>query len=102
MSLFAVQRFSNNDHLAVHRQKHEFSLKFGGMANKSGEALLVGKEREGEGERERERERDVVHVCMSLCPPPSHQIRPRLPPGSSGIVKRVGSFRNLRTILLSR
>lgn len=35
------QRFSNNDHLAVHRQKHEFSLKFG-LANKTGgEALLV-------------------------------------------------------------
>lgn len=40
--VFAVQRFSNNDHLAVHRQKHEFSLKFG-IASKSGEALLVGK-----------------------------------------------------------
>ncbi|CAI8057498.1 Cyclic AMP-dependent transcription factor ATF-2 [Geodia barretti] len=34
------QRFSNNDHLAVHRQKHEFSLKFG-IASKTGEALLV-------------------------------------------------------------
>lgn len=40
--LFAVQRFSNNDHLAVHRQKHEFSLKFG-ISSKSGDALLVGK-----------------------------------------------------------
>lgn len=36
-----LQRFSNNDHLAVHRQKHEFSLKFGGTS-KTGEALLVG------------------------------------------------------------
>jgi cyclic AMP-dependent transcription factor ATF-2 len=34
------QRFSNNDHLAVHRQKHEFSLKFG-VTSKAGEALLV-------------------------------------------------------------
>lgn len=42
LCLLIVQRFSNNDHLAVHRQKHEFSLKFG-ISSKSGEALLVGK-----------------------------------------------------------
>jgi hypothetical protein len=35
-----LRRFSNNDHLAVHRQKHEFSLKFG-IGSKTGEALLV-------------------------------------------------------------
>lgn len=35
-----LQRFANNDHLVIHQQKHELSLKLG---SKTGEVLLVGK-----------------------------------------------------------
>ena len=38
-SLFYSQRFANNDHLGIHKTKHELSLKLGGRS----EVLLVGK-----------------------------------------------------------